>query len=134
RNKHMGNVRKLSFKFLFNLRVYEISFRDSQKATLVQKFRIVQFQLVQQDFVLLFYILTIARYQKKQDRKSTRLNSSHVKNSYAVFCLNKKNARALAALGVQVPRHPEDLAAHGLPALLTRRPNPARGASPAAAR
>src|SRR5690606_40021678 len=25
-----------------------------------------------------------------QDRKSTRLNSSHVKNSYAVFCLIKK--------------------------------------------
>src|SRR5690606_40288318 len=24
---------------------------------------------------------------KVQDRKSTRLNSSHVKNSYAVFCL-----------------------------------------------
>src|SRR5690606_39783723 len=24
-----------------------------------------------------------------QDRKSTRLNSSHVKTSYAVFCLNK---------------------------------------------
>src|SRR5690606_40857634 len=26
------------------------------------------------------------------DRKSTRLNSSHVKNSYAVFCLKKKTA------------------------------------------
>src|SRR5690606_40095718 len=26
----------------------------------------------------------------EQDRKSTRLNSSHVKNSYAVFCLKKK--------------------------------------------
>src|SRR5690625_6501722 len=26
----------------------------------------------------------------KQDRKSTRLNSSHVANSYAVFCLKKK--------------------------------------------
>src|SRR3989442_3389134 len=25
-----------------------------------------------------------------QDRKSTRLNSSHVRISYAVFCLNKK--------------------------------------------
>src|SRR5690606_39541337 len=25
-----------------------------------------------------------------EDRKSTRLNSSHVKISYAVFCLNKK--------------------------------------------
>src|SRR5690606_42165932 len=27
---------------------------------------------------------------KEQDRKSTRLNSSHVKISYAVFCLKKK--------------------------------------------
>src|SRR5690625_7021308 len=27
---------------------------------------------------------------KKLDRKSTRLNSSHVANSYAVFCLKKK--------------------------------------------
>src|SRR5690349_22107559 len=27
----------------------------------------------------------------KQDRKSTRLNSSHVEISYAVFCLKKKN-------------------------------------------
>src|SRR5436309_12688747 len=26
----------------------------------------------------------------RADRKSTRLNSSHVKTSYAVFCLNKK--------------------------------------------
>src|SRR5690606_40060459 len=26
----------------------------------------------------------------KVDRKSTRLNSSHVKSSYAVFCLEKK--------------------------------------------
>src|SRR5690606_40807057 len=29
----------------------------------------------------------------KRDRKSTRLNSSHVENSYAVFCLKKKNGR-----------------------------------------
>src|SRR5690606_40600109 len=29
-----------------------------------------------------------------QDRKSTRLNSSHVKISYAVFCLKKKNTKA----------------------------------------
>src|SRR5690606_17129055 len=28
--------------------------------------------------------------QAAQDRKSTRLNSSHVKISYAVFCLKKK--------------------------------------------
>src|SRR5690606_39666207 len=29
-------------------------------------------------------------HQIKRDRKSTRLNSSHVKISYAVFCLKKK--------------------------------------------
>src|SRR5439155_26398500 len=29
-----------------------------------------------------------------QDRKSTRLNSSHVASSYAVFCLKKKRAAA----------------------------------------
>src|SRR5690606_41536900 len=29
--------------------------------------------------------------QPGEDRKSTRLNSSHVKISYAVFCLKKKN-------------------------------------------
>src|SRR5690348_18030012 len=30
------------------------------------------------------------------DRKSTRLNSSHPSNSYAVFCLNKKSHAAVA--------------------------------------
>src|SRR3984957_20792392 len=30
------------------------------------------------------------RKEKRRDRKSTRLNSSHVKISYAVFCLKKK--------------------------------------------
>src|SRR5690606_39083220 len=30
-----------------------------------------------------------ARRDLKRDRKSTRLNSSHVKTSYAVFCLKK---------------------------------------------
>src|SRR5690606_40847297 len=36
-------------------------------------------------FYLLIFVLMIAF----RDRKSTRLNSSHVKNSYAVFCLKK---------------------------------------------
>src|SRR2546426_8586457 len=30
-----------------------------------------------------------------EDRKSTRLNSSHLVISYAVFCLKKKNARTI---------------------------------------
>src|SRR5256885_7289869 len=32
-----------------------------------------------------------------EDRKSTRLNSSHLVISYAVFCLKKKTARSLWA-------------------------------------
>src|SRR5699024_11683468 len=31
--------------------------------------------------------------EQQRDRKSTRLNSSHVSISYAVFCLKKKNPR-----------------------------------------
>src|SRR5690349_24068305 len=31
---------------------------------------------------------------QNEDRKSTRLNSSHVETSYAVFCLKKKNVTA----------------------------------------
>src|SRR5437773_7719485 len=33
---------------------------------------------------------------ERQDRKSTRLNSSHITISYAVFCLKKKNATLVA--------------------------------------
>src|SRR5437667_9224920 len=33
----------------------------------------------------------------RPDRKSTRLNSSHITNSYAVFCLKKKNQSELLA-------------------------------------
>src|SRR5690606_41450162 len=36
------------------------------------------------------YVLPISH---DEDRKSTRLNSSHVKISYAVFCLKKKNEK-----------------------------------------
>src|SRR2546428_8859791 len=34
-----------------------------------------------------------SRFGLSQDRKSTRLNSSHDQISYAVFCLKKKNKR-----------------------------------------
>src|SRR3712207_7709919 len=33
----------------------------------------------------------VAESQQVEDRKSTRLNSSHANISYAVFCLKKKN-------------------------------------------
>src|SRR5699024_12301512 len=36
--------------------------------------------------------------QESEDRKSTRLNSSHVSTSYAVFCLKKKMSLARISL------------------------------------
>src|SRR5207249_12255631 len=37
-------------------------------------------------------VLVAAAGDERPDRKSTRLNSSHVSISYAVFCLKKKNS------------------------------------------
>src|SRR5690625_6675164 len=39
--------------------------------------------------------------QSVRDRQSTRLNSSHVANSYAVFCLKKKRQRKTVPSTVQ---------------------------------
>src|SRR6266702_2456470 len=41
------------------------------------------------------------RRQACRDRKSTRLNSSHVAISYAVFCLKKKNDLMVSASTVE---------------------------------
>src|SRR5690625_5728959 len=38
------------------------------------------------------WLMMWSQYMKRIDRKSTRLNSSHVANSYAVFRLKKKRA------------------------------------------
>src|SRR5437868_13177338 len=54
-----------------------------------------------------------------RDRKSTRLNSSHVSISYAVFCLKKKNTYLQTNLGAPSlvdPIEIDDLSIH----LLTR--------------
>src|SRR2546426_2208931 len=37
--------------------------------------------------------LQLGRLQERADRKSTRLNSSHLVISYAVFCLKKKKKK-----------------------------------------
>src|SRR5438270_6054712 len=41
----------------------------------------------------------------EQDRKSTRLNSSHSQISYAVFCLKKKTDRSLRSLTSSCSRY-----------------------------
>src|SRR6266704_6117152 len=39
--------------------------------------------------------LSARRHALELDRKSTRLNSSHVSTSYAVFCLKKKKKKSI---------------------------------------
>src|SRR5471032_3451033 len=43
-------------------------------------------------------ISTAPRPTTSPDRKSTRLNSSHITNSYAVFCLKKKKKHPIKPL------------------------------------
>src|SRR5438067_8547650 len=40
-------------------------------------------------------VLSFTNFQSARDRKSTRLNSSHVSISYAVFCLKKKKKKII---------------------------------------
>src|SRR6266487_3743337 len=40
-----------------------------------------------------------------RDRKSTRLNSSHPSNSYAVFCLKKKKITVEHGIGIEKLRY-----------------------------
>src|SRR5690606_39772304 len=40
------------------------------------------------------FVFELVVVEQMLDRKSTRLNSSHVKISYAVFCLKKKNIKS----------------------------------------
>src|SRR5690606_41689530 len=44
-------------------------------------------------FMVVPLVTTLDGMDENLDRKSTRLNSSHVKISYAVFCLKKKKTK-----------------------------------------
>src|SRR2546430_10816370 len=54
-----------------------------------------------------------ARTERGEDRKSTRLNSSHSQISYAVFCLKKK--QAYTKIDDQVQDQSARLDPHNLP-------------------
>src|SRR5256885_4911364 len=57
------------------------------------------------ELLLVSLVTAIAQRLREQDRKSTRLNSSHLVISYAVFCLkkNKRSPLALPPGGEPVP-------------------------------
>src|SRR5436309_6727758 len=69
------------------------------------------------------FCATSARRAGCGDRKSTRLNSSHVKISYAVFCLKKKKIQITF---ITTPHHYATTPIHttSTPPLLTAPPPP----------
>src|SRR5690606_39619212 len=84
-------------KGFYNGEVYmPESHSDFIFTTIGEEFGFVGASIVISLFFLLIYQITKTGLDTKNpfysDRKSTRLNSSHVKISYAVFCLKKKNA------------------------------------------
>src|SRR5258707_10295631 len=67
------------------------------------------------DLECLAHAAADVRRDTPEDRKSTRLNSSHANISYAVFCLKKKKIfRSLRVLSpAAVSRQPHSAAARG---------------------
>src|SRR5207253_11155006 len=73
------------------------------------------------------------RSRSRQDRKSTRLNSSHVAISYAVFCLKKKKTTILIPFHTPYAPPARRCGCHGPPARrppLAHQEQPARSVRP----
>src|SRR5690625_7718803 len=88
----MSNTRYISqFSFFFfidatTLQIYTLSLHDALPISAKKRLP----WLITLLFLGLFTASLIGQFEDT-DRKSTRLNSSHVAISYAVFCLKKKN-------------------------------------------
>src|SRR5947199_7192924 len=78
------------FFFFFNdtatTEIYTLSLHDA-----LPIFLGIIFAVIAVGLTLVFAVLKIVNFA--QDRKSTRLNSSHLGISYAVFCLKKKKKK-----------------------------------------
>src|SRR3989442_9551017 len=56
---------------------------------------VLEVSVADRDAVWSLWQVHIGESQWRSDRKSTRLNSSHVRISYAVFCLKKKKKKLI---------------------------------------
>src|SRR5690625_7727081 len=80
---------------------FKKSYSDMDKTDEIDAFVIADYMrfgrlpmsVVKEEQYVALQQLTRATYCSSLDRKSTRLNSSHVAISYAVFCLKKKNKK-----------------------------------------
>src|SRR3712207_7811986 len=80
---------------------YTTLFRSDRRQPVLDE-AAAQIGIVAQGVQMAFHL----RLVLGQDRKSTRLNSSHANISYAVFCLKKKTIRSPAPPRLHVPAYP----------------------------
>src|SRR2546427_3646806 len=92
----------MSFFFFFNdtatTEIYTLSLHDALPIFIDATLEIDEQQEQVREIVekaLAPYKPKRGSHAKREDRKSTRLNSSHSQISYAVFCLKKKNMSAI---------------------------------------
>src|SRR5438874_5641500 len=92
----MSHVHPLVFLFFFNdtppTEIYILSLHDALPISLAgfRGHRERGLGRLETGVEVDFVVDVEPRYVRGKDRKSTRLNSSHVEISYAVFCLKKK--------------------------------------------
>src|SRR5689334_24708967 len=80
--------RSTLFPYTTLFRSEAVAHRVARKFSVLQKMQAIRFRADPEAAFSIF----------KEDRKSTRLNSSHSSISYAVFCLKKKRTAATDAL------------------------------------
>src|SRR5436309_15183244 len=90
---HTKNIYLYLYRFFFNdtatTVIYTLSLHDALPIYFAVNYKADQIAWAV-ELCRTFYLKAFPKYIDEGDRKSTRLNSSHVKISYAVFCLKKK--------------------------------------------
>src|SRR5690349_23967663 len=71
--------------------------RDPCRRLSRQEIKWESYHVVEQKPACFGVVVVVAVLERRLDRKSTRLNSSHVEISYAVFCLKKKKKQHIDA-------------------------------------
>src|SRR5699024_4583748 len=96
RKSHIDNLFKGSGSYVnapkdeFDVLIVDEAHRLNEKSGMFQNLGENQVkELINAAKTTIFFIDEHQKVTIKEDRKSTRLNSSHVSNSYVVFCLNK---------------------------------------------
>src|SRR5690242_21502311 len=106
----------ISFALLFSLIVFFfLMIRRPPRSTLFpyttlfRSFRVARDEVLadREDLDVLEHDLRAVLHIRRaaaalQDRKSTRLNSSHMSISYAVFCLKKKKKKILSSFSINL--------------------------------